>query len=685
MSQHHASALSATSATSTTSPTPFPPLPSSASSMPISLRHSLGTKIIGILLMFFAAALASIGLTLAMSWQLKGSSAAINDAGSLRMKTFQIGYLLTAAAADPRPPRAHPDDTLQQLTALVARFDATLDDLRSGDPSRPLFIPRSDGIPEHVARLTDAWRTGFRPALDQLARRPGEAQLVAVTESVAATIPDFVADIDQLVRQMEKSYARSTNILQASQVSLLLLAILGTMMLLRFFFVQVIRPIGELTTGIERWERDDFGYRVDVRADDEFGRLSGGFNRAASHLQDLYATLEERVDSKTRSLTEKNRELQILYSISDFLHEPNDIDRLCRGFIRRVIDTLGASAGSVRLLDKGSENLCITVSEGLSEAFIDEEALLKCGDCLCGDASQHTVSYVVDMRAREGLPITRDTCLRAGFAAVAVATISVNRRPAGVFNLYFREARSFGDSDRQLLESLGQQLGTAIDNLRLQARERELAVSEERNLLARELHDSIAQALAFMNLQVQMLEYALTREAIDEIRPGLNMLRQGLQESYADLRELMVHFRARVGHNDLDSAIGAALRRLAEQTGLLTHLDIQGGGVPLDSETETQVLYIVQEALSNIRKHAGAKSVSVVVRRGMDGLTVSVHDDGVGFEDTRPDTRDNEAHIGLDIMRERARRIGGRFSVRSAPGKGTEIGIVLPRQHREAA
>lgn len=656
-----------------------------ANAMPISLRNSLGTKIIGILLMFFVAALASIGLTLTMSWQLMGSSAAINDAGSLRMRTYQIGYLLTAAATGQHQVHDHPVDSAQQLATLIADFDGILHDLRTGDPTRPLFIPGSDGIPEHVARLSDTWRTEFRPVLEHIARHPDDDAFHSVAATVPVAIPHFVADIDHLVRKMEKSYARSTNILQASQVSLLLLAIIGTLALIRFFFVQVIRPISELTTGIERWEHDDFGHRVDVCADDELGRLSFGFNRTAAHLQNLYATLEERVDSKTRSLTEKNRELQILYSISGFLHEPNDVDSLCRGFIRRVIEALGATAGSVRLLDGSSENLCMTVSDGLREDFIEDEALLACGDCLCGDASQRTVSYVFDMRNRGALPITRDTCLRAGFGAVAVATISVNRRPAGVFNLYFREARGIGDSDRRLLESLGQQLGTAIDNLRLQARERELAVSEERNLLARELHDSIAQALAFMNLQVQMLEYALEREAIDEIRPGLNMLRQGLQESYADLRELMVHFRTRVGHTDLDSAIEAALRRVAEQTGLLTQLDIQGGGVPLDPETETQVLYIVQEALSNIRKHAGAKSVSVVVRRGIDGLTVSVRDDGVGFDEANPDAHDGETHIGLDIMRERACRIGGRFSVRSTPGKGTEVGIELPRQHMETA
>lgn len=644
--------------------------------MPKFLRNSLSVKIIGMLLLFFLVALASIGVTLSLSWQLKGASAAINDAGSLRMKIYRIAHALSVddAAESSNGTRA------ERIAALTYHFETTLTTLRDGDPSRPLFIPRGNGIPGDVEQLRTTWFTVMLPEVERALTTP-----TATHTRLAELIPTYVAEIDTVVRKMETSYARSTNILQMTQVSLLLLAIVGTLLLIRFFFVQVIRPINELSTGIERWEKDDFGHRVGVHSEDEFGRLSIGFNRAANHLQSLYATLEERVEDKTRSLIEKNRELQILYSASDFLHEPNNIDGLCRGFIERAIKMLGASAGSVRLLDHDAENLCITVSEGLSEDFVTQEALLKCGECLCGSVSQQNATLLADMRATENLPVTMDHCKNAGFAAIAVASISVNRRQTGVFNLYFERPRTFSASDRQLLESLGQQLGTAIDNLRLQARERELAVSEERNLLARELHDSIAQALAFMNLQVQMLEDSLQRDAIEEIRPGLNMLRQGLQESYDDLRELMVHFRARIDHTDLDSAVGAALHRLSEQTGLLTNLDIQGGGAPLDPEIETQLLYIVQEALSNIRKHADARSASVVIRRGLDGLQVSIRDDGRGFDDGHDQSVDREVHIGLQIMRERAQRIGGRFSIKSWPGKGTEVRITLSRVHKEAA
>lgn len=180
-----------------------------------------------------------------------------------------------------------------------------------------------------------------------------------------------------------------------------------------------------------------------------------------------------------------------------------------------------------------------------------------------------------------------------------------------------------------------------------------------------------------------MLEGALERRDEAEMRDIVRMIRQGVQESYDDVRELLVHFRTRVSQQDLDAAIAASLRRLAEQTGISTDFDVQGDGAPLDPEAETQVLYIVQEALSNVRKHAGARSVTVWLRRGVDGLTVSVRDDGIGFEPGQEAAGEQGAHIGLEIMRERALRIGGQFAVRSTRGKGTEIRLDLPRKHKE--
>ncbi|MCK0507787.1 histidine kinase [Aromatoleum anaerobium] len=645
----------------------------------LRLRNSLATKITGILLVFFLVALTAIGLTLFISWQLEGAAAAINDAGSLRMRAYRVDHLLA------RGPAATSNDPVAFTASLKSElddFERVLGELRRGDPHRPLFIPRDNGIPADLDEMAEFWSLRIRPVLAELIAAPDPVRRRAGLPEFDRTVKSFVAGINEVVLKMERSYARNTDILRASQVSLIALAIIGTLVLIRFFFVLVIQPVCELQDGMKRMEQEDFNARVPVLASDEFGELSEGFNRMAVHLQGLYATLEERVAAKTRSLEEKNRELEILYDIGAFLREPNDVDSLCRGFLQRVEGTFGAGASSARLLDSGSENLCLTVHNGLDRDFIEREAVLQCGECLCGEAVRRGASLVCELSAPDPA-LTLWICRRAGFQVITATAITANKQTLGIYNLYFVDARPLSDSDRLLLETLGQQLGIAIENQRLQASGRELAVSEERNLLARELHDSIAQGLAFMNLQVQMLEGALDRNDAGEARDTLAMLRQGVQESYDDVRELLVHFRTRVQKQDLGLAITATLRRLAEQTGIATDLDVLGDAAPLDAEAETQVLYIVQEALSNVRKHANARSVKVVIRRGIDGLSVVVRDDGVGFDETDRSTAAQEAHIGLEIMRERTLRIGGRFSIRSARGKGTEIRVELSRTKKE--
>lgn len=645
------------------------------------LDRNLGRKIFGILVVFFLVALCAIGLTLFVSWQLKGASAAINDAGSLRMRTHLIGYHI-ARSNDGIESAEQFSST---LSTYLEQFDLTLDTLIEGDRQRPLFIPQDRGIPAGFDALRAVWVDRLRPELYRLVTETNDEQLSQALASFEAMAPSFVSAINDLVSQMEMSFEHSTNVLQATQIMLALLAVIGTLTLVRFFEAQVIRPMEQLGEGMRKMESEDLGVRISVESGDEFGRLANGFNRAAAHLQDLYSTLEARVSSKTHSLTAKNRELEILYNVTGFLHEPSDIDTLCKGFLMRVQKTLGADASAIRLFDSRSENLCMTYYEGLNAEFVSREALLGCSQCLCSDAAEQRVSFITSLDDAV-IPGSMDACRRAGFEGISASPITIAKRSSiGMFNLFFRKKDALDPSDRLMLATLGEQLGAAIDNLRLQARERELAVSEERNLLARELHDSIAQGLAFTNIQIQLLESAIKRRDMAVLESTSKMIRQGVQESYDDLRELMVHFRARVGHLDLDTAIASALKRLAEQTDLVTNFDVRGGGAPLDPETETQLLYIVQEVFSNIRKHAQAQRVTVNLHRVPEGLTVVIRDDGVGFDSEDASADDPQGHMGLEIMRERAMRIGARVTVISRPTKGTEVRLNLPRQLKEAA
>ena len=634
--------------------------------------RKLFTKITGVLAAVFFLSLLVIGLTLHNSWNLEGMAAAINDAGSLRMRSWKIAYEL-ARLPESGEERARRIATIQDDLASMAEVQGGL---QHGDPNRPLFIPQDKGIPAEVVRLGETWRTQLQPLAAEILADGGPRSALQAYERQTA---GFVASINELVDKMEASYARSTAALRAFQVLLALLAVLATVVLMLFFFAAVIRPVQELQEGMRRMAQEDFGVRVPVVTDDEFSDLSRGFNRMAEHLQDLYRTLEERVESKTQRLAEINRDLRTLYDISHFLREPVSIEELSQGFIERVKATFGADAASVRLFDVGTGNLFLATQEGMDEGFIARETVQRCGDCLCGRAMLGEIPIVSDT-ASLGDGATRDSCAKAGYVTVSAIPVNHNQRNVGLFNLFFKKPTNLSDGDRDVLQSLGQHLGMAIENVRLRSREREMAVSEERNLIARELHDSIAQGLAFLNLQVQMLNQALAEGKREEVAAAVEMIHRGVQESYADVRDLLQHFRTRFDQRDLDSALRTVLDKFTEQSGVLADLKTHGLGAPFDAEVETQILYIVQEALSNVRKHAQAGNVRVDLWRHRQGLRVAVTDDGVGFDGAAEGGKQAAGeHIGLQIMGERAARIGASLDIRSRPGEGTRVSLSLER------
>jgi len=628
-------------------------------------QQKLANKIIGILTVFFLVALLAVGMTLLISWKLEGGAAAINDAGSLRMRSYRIGNLLQ-----------HPEPVSGQqanLAGEIREFEHILADLRRGDPLRPLAPPRDNQISQQLERVEQDWRERIVPLLADFDRADDVELQTRAFQAYQASVRDFVAQIDSLVQAMERNYAFNTNLLRTLQVGLIILAVLGTLILIRFFFVQVIRPVDLLHGGIKRMLGDDFSVRLPLESRDEFGALASGFNQMVQHLQNLYATLEERVTSKTRTLAERNQELSVLYETTAFLNEPVGLQDICHGFRRRVRVAMGADACMIRLLGRDSEFMEPVSHEGLSAAFVAEESSLRCGECLCGAVLSSGQSQQIDTANPPPL-MCRETCVREGFRTASAFSIVCQKQVVGVFNLYYRQERQFSPQEMALLDILGKHLGVAIENLRLRSREKEAAVYEERNLLAQELHDSIAQGLAYLNIQTQLLQDSLRHEETAEAQEVAERIRNGVQESYDDVRELLVHFRTRASHADLETALMTVLQRFEVQTGMAVNFKRQVGLLQVAEDEGIQIIHIVQEALSNIRKHAGAQHVAVRFEHEGARIRIVIEDDGVGFA---PEASRSEDHVGLNIMRERAARIGGEVQIQSRVGEGTKIVLLL--------
>lgn len=638
--------------------------------------HTLSSKLVGILLAFFCVALTAISLTLYVSWQLEGGAAAINDAGSERMRSYRLAYLLTYNIHFGLDQESMEGEVQREMIA----FEKTLADLEQGDPSRPLLLPKDEGVRRQMASLRLEWQEHIRPLLEGVMTSRDTETRRRLLKEIRPSVENFVGMVNGLVLSVERDNAHKTGLLRSIQLGLVILAAVGTVILIYLMYLLIIRPATKLQDGIQRMAGEDFSVRVPVETRDEFGALALGFNQMADHLEGLYTTLEQRVEVKTHSLEEKNQELGLLYEITAFLNEPATVEELCRRFIRRLMVQFAAQGGAVRLVDAESQKIHLVVTEGLSEVFVQKESCINMGECLCGGAASTQTPTCFDLMQPTDMKLMYN-CRDEGYRSVSVFTIRVKQRLIGIFNLYFQQARSFTPMEVQLLETVGQHLGAAIEGQRLVSREKEMAISEERNLLAQELHDSIAQGLAFLNIQVQMLEESLRMGNESEVMEGLSHIREGVQESYDDVRELLVHFRTRVHQSDLEGAIRGTLEKFEGQTGIKAVLNISGTGTPLDTSYETQALHIVQEALSNIRKHAGASAVTVEITRNGE-FVISVRDNGRGFN---PELQPGDSHVGISIMKERAHRIGGRLEIHSTPGAGSEIRLTLSKLYKEAA
>lgn len=631
-----------------------------------SPRHRLSTRIIASSLAALVVVLSMISWTLWLSWQLEGAGAAINDTGSLRMRANRVAVELM------RPQAGRAVRTNEQ----VAVMDETISRLARGNPARPLFIPNDDTIRAQWRDVSGYWHDIMKPAVQRALAEPDAATYLE-------TLPEFVSRADTLVRMIEQDNAGKTTMLRLSQGVLAAIASAGTLAMIYLLYLWIIAPVLRLRDGLQRMGDRDFSNRLPVDSQDEFGVLARGYNRMADELQDLYTSLEQRVEQKTAQLAAQNRDIGALYDMAAFLNQPNEIEAMCDGFLRRVMLQFDAEGGSIRALDPDNEKLNLVVSVGLSDELVESEHCMKVDDCYCGVATRQA-GVIVIQDFRHSPPEMDLNCVRDGFASVAVFRIVTRDEVLGSYSLHFRQQRRLAPSDSQLLETLGQHLGVALDNRRLSAQARQLAVVQERGLVAQGLHDSLAQGLNFLNLQLQMLDAAVKRGDEDEVAEILPLLRTGVDESYQDVRELLTNFRSKLGQGDLQAAIESTVDRFRRQTGIDTELRFgHGEGAPLPPEQQLQVLFILQEALSNVRKHSEADRVQVAVGNDRD-FTLLITDNGQGYDPADVAAR-GEAHVGLHIMQERAARMRAVIKLESQPGAGTRVALTLPGSERQAA
>ena len=381
-----------------------------------------------------------------------------------------------------------------------------------------------------------------------------------------------------------------------------------------------------------------------------------------------------RAQTHTVRLARKTQSLDILYEIATSLSQPGSLEQLLDGFLDTFIELIDARAASVRLATADGHTRLIA-SRGLAPEVVESDRVMPVGRCPCGWASSEgglrIQSGTASCAGLIGQPMLERDCTE-----FVVVPVQHQDRILGVYNLFLdRPLTVMGEDMRDLLISVGRHLGLAIEKERLEGEARRLAIMEERNIIGNELHDSLAQSLIGMRLQLTILSESLARKDFSAAQYEAKGLHRAMTQASADLRDLLTNYRLKIDEAGFAQTVANLVERFRRETGISVFFQNECQAFALTPAQEIQVYYIIQEAFTNIRKHSGAHNVRILLNNEGDLYTVLIEDDGLGMAGIAEGVAGE--HAGLAIMRERTQRLPGQIVIESEAGEGTRIVLIF--------
>jgi two-component system NarL family sensor kinase len=383
----------------------------------------------------------------------------------------------------------------------------------------------------------------------------------------------------------------------------------------------------------------------------------------------------------TTELERRNRELSILNAIADALNRQVDLRQALQATLSQVADLFGLETGWV-FLTRDDGNAYLAAAQNLPDVFLDEPERME-GDCHCLDSflagemdAAANAEIITCTRLKHIIAIADGLRYHATIPLYAREAEGV-RRKLGVLNVASADWRDLTADDLRLLHIIGDMVGIAVERAHLFERSAELGALEERNRLAREIHDTLAQGLAAITMQLEtadaLLDSASAARARAQaaIQQALKLSRANLEEarrSVLDLRAAPLEGRT------LCEALIILLKDIEARSRIKTQFDGAGIHRPLPARIEVALYRIAQEALANAVRHANAQQITLQVVMSPDGVQMVIEDDGDGFDPSQPPPN----RFGLVGLSERARLAGGSLEVHSYPGDGTRVVAKLP-------
>jgi nitrate/nitrite-specific signal transduction histidine kinase len=422
---------------------------------------------------------------------------------------------------------------------------------------------------------------------------------------------------------------------------------------------RIMQPIDALTDAAQEVARGNFDQTITAQTGDEVAELADQFNLMAGQLQASYAELERRV-------TDRTRELAVLYRADEELLSHLQLDDLLKALVGVAVDIVGTDKSTLLVWDAARNKLVVGASRGFdSETF--NHMSFSVGNGFIGAVISTGEPAVVEETLNEAhvaVNVTRPEGIRA-FMHVP---IKVKGQLFGIFNFSYLAPRTFSEEEKRLFIALAQRAALAIENAQLYEQAQFAATVEERQRLARELHDAVTQTLFSSSLIADVLPRIWERNP-EEGRRRLEELRQLTRGALAEMRTLLLELRPSAL---MEVELADLLRQLSEaftgRSRIPVQLDVDAS-IQIPPDVKVGLYRIAQEALNNIVKHAGASQATLALRRQPNGLELSISDNGRGFD---PGCISSD-HLGLKIMSERSRELGVQLVVDSQIGAGTRV------------
>lgn len=602
--------------------------------------HSVIFQILVTMLVIAGMALLSMSLSVYVTLDAQDDAEAINLAGSLRMQSYRIATTLHRASD------GVVTDPWQRIEGERAAFSGKL--YRS---SMIDLIEESGNAPlqQSYRMVVRNWQDKMEPLLASTSAYADKAAWQDAARQYDRYVADYVDDIDLMVKNLQWNTEGKIELLGMAEGASILLTLFTVIFVIMRADSHFATPLRGLVKAARNVEKGDFSFRTSYAGKNELGLLSQTFNSMTENLNAQYRNLEQQVAERTEKLRKSNQALNFLYKTSrEIVSSPYD-QQLLNIFLRDLR----------KVIDVDLINLCINAEPNYADYHIfttaDDTDEFCSKECMnCDRIPGRTISS-----------LSRDVSLAL-----------VHRDDKFGF-LYVRTGAGAGlDSwQYQLLKAVAETLSTAYAFHHTLGRERRVVLHEERSTIARELHDSLAQSLSYMKMEVARMKKLMQRGAEPEkVAGAISDLQQGLNAAYKHLRELLVTFRVKLDAPTLRAALEQAVGEFDAQTPASVTLNYALGSYPMTANEDIHVLHILREALNNAIKHSRANSICLRCLRAENGEALFIlEDNGVGM----PENPVKQHHYGIYSMRERAQQLRGELTFAPLPEGGTRVQLRL--------